>query len=111
MELLDVVNARDEVIGQEPIDIIYQRQLPIRIVHVLVFNGNGEMALQKRSKHERVFPLHWSTSAGGHVQSGETYREAAIRELKEELGINGELQHLAADKYVDTIIQNNHVKF
>ena len=36
-------------------------------------------------------PLYWSTSVGGHVQSGESYEDAAHREMREEIGIDGEL--------------------
>jgi isopentenyldiphosphate isomerase len=46
--------------------------------------------LQKRSMHVRLAPGRWDHSAAGHVDEGESYEQAAERELEEELGISGE---------------------
>jgi len=86
-ELMDVVNERDEVVDIASQGDVYQKNLPHRIVHVLLFNEAGEMALQLRSKTKSFCPSHWSTAVGGHVQSGESYEQAALREMKEEIGI------------------------
>ena len=34
-------------------------------------------------------PGKWDTSVGGHVDAGESYDAAALREMREELGIDG----------------------
>ncbi len=99
MEFLDVVSDRDEVIGRASRDEIYKKLLPHRIVHILIFNDRQEMALQLRSKIASFCPGHWSTAVGGHVQSGENYEQAALRESEEELGIKSELQLLGSDIY------------
>lgn len=91
MEILDIVNQHDEVIGKASRDEIYEKLLPHRIVHVLIFNDKKEMALQLRSKTVSFCPSHWSTTVGGHVQTGENYEEAAMREYEEELGIKSVL--------------------
>jgi 8-oxo-dGTP pyrophosphatase MutT (NUDIX family) len=57
------------------------------------------MALQLRNKDVTFCPLHWCTSAGGHVASGETYEQAAKRELKEECGIDTEIMLVYQDIY------------
>lgn len=57
--------------------------------HILVFNSRGQLLLQKRSMSKDIQPGKWDTSVGGHVASGESYDEAAFRELEEELGIKG----------------------
>jgi mutator protein MutT len=87
-EFLDVVDESNEVVGAAPIDEIYSKRLNHRIVHVLIFNDKGEIFMQQRSAKKTFCPGHWVTSAGGHVQKGETYEQAAKREMKEELGIN-----------------------
>lgn len=99
IEFLDVVDNDDKVIGKEPVNIIYERLLPHRIVHVLIFDHNGNMALQLRGDKCRFCPKHWSTAVGGHVQSGETYEEGALREYEEELGARSNLEFFSKDIY------------
>ncbi len=100
-ELMDIVNEKDEIVGKASQEEIYTKHLAHRIVHVLLFNKNGEIALQLRSKKKKFTPGHWSTSAGGHVQSGETYEQAASRECEEELGFKPNLKLLYKDIYND----------
>jgi len=86
-EIFDVVNDRDEVIGQKPRGEIHRLKLKHRAVHVLVFNSKGELFLQKRSMKKDCFPGTWDSSASGHLDSGECYDACAVRESKEELGL------------------------
>jgi 8-oxo-dGTP pyrophosphatase MutT (NUDIX family) len=99
MEFLDIVDKNDKVIGQASKDEIYKQFLCHRIAHVLRFNDRGEMILQKRSADVFFCPCHWSTAVGGHVQAGETYKQAALREYQEELGLVSDLKFLGYDFY------------
>jgi len=101
MEFLDVVNENDEVIGRASYNEIYEQLLVHRIAHILIFNDRREMLLQLRSKNKGFCPLHWGTSVGGHVQSGESYEDAAKREFEEELGTSTDISFLRKDFYVD----------
>jgi len=101
MEFLDIVNENDEAVGKAPKQEIYQNKLIHRIVHVLIFNDKGEMALQLRGKELPFCPDHWSTAVGGHVQSGEEPETAALREYKEELGETTPITFLFKDFYGD----------
>jgi isopentenyldiphosphate isomerase len=85
-EIFDVVNERDEVIGQAPRSEVHRRGLRHRAVHVLVFNARGELFLQKRSLKKDREPGVWDSSSSGHVDGGEDYDVTAVRELLEELG-------------------------
>lgn len=99
MEILDIVDDQDEVIGAASRPEVYERKLRHRIVHVLLFNRKGEMAIQLRSKTVGWCPSHWSTAVGGHVMSGESYGDAAIREFQEELGTDASLEYGWKDEY------------
>lgn len=99
MEFMDVVNKDDDVIGVASRQDIYKKMLCHRIVHVLIFNLKGEMALQLRSANVPFCPNHWSTTVGGHVKSEESYEDAALREYKEELGITSKLEYFSKDYY------------
>jgi isopentenyl-diphosphate delta-isomerase type 1 len=86
-EIFDIVNERDEVIGQLPHQQVHRQGHKHRAVHVLVFNAQGELFLQKRSMAKDTFPGVWDSSASGHVDTGEEYDDCAVRELEEELGL------------------------
>lgn len=86
-EIFDVVNERDEVIGQAPRREVHRTGLRHRAVHVFVFNARGEVFLQKRSMSKDSSPGLWDSSASGHLDSGEDYDACAVRELREEIGL------------------------
>jgi isopentenyl-diphosphate delta-isomerase type 1 len=87
-EIFDIVNEHDEVIGQQPRSEVHRLGLRHRAVHVLVFNRQAQVFLQKRSVHKDSAPGAWDSSASGHLDAGETYDHAARREVKEELGVD-----------------------
>src|SRR6185503_18296399 len=89
-EIFDVVNERDEVIGRNTRSEVHRLGLRHRAVHVLVFNAKGEIFLQKRSQTKDTFPGAWDSSAAGHLDCGEDYDACAVREMREELGIDAQ---------------------
>ncbi|WP_166825316.1 NUDIX hydrolase [Thalassoroseus pseudoceratinae] len=93
-DIFDVVDAKDQVIRQELRSVVHREKLLHRAVHIFVFNASGELFLQLRSKTKDEYPSRFTSSASGHVDAGETYEIAAVRELREELGITGELEFL-----------------
>jgi 16S rRNA (adenine1518-N6/adenine1519-N6)-dimethyltransferase len=86
-ERFDVVDEEDRVLRSEFRDVIHVNNLRHRAVHMLLFNADGDLYLQKRSIWKDRNPGLWDSSAAGHVDSGEDYPTAARRELQEELGI------------------------
>ena len=71
-----------------------------RVIAVLVINNKDEILMQKRHPNKKVYPNLWSIFVKGHVQAGETPKEACIRELKEEVGLDASLNEL---EYLYTI--------
>ncbi len=57
------------------------------VVHLHVFNHEGELYLQKRPEWKDIQPGKWDTSVGGHVDLGESVEMALHREAREELGL------------------------
>ena len=59
----------------------------IMVSAILMFNARGNLIMQKIALHKDWGGL-WTYSAAGHVDAGENYEQAAVRELKEEMGID-----------------------
>ncbi len=93
-EIFDVVDENDEVVGTATRQAVHAEQLKHRSVHILVENSAGEVFLQKRSQWKDVCPGKWDSSAAGHLDAGETYRQAAAREVVEELGVEVPLERV-----------------
>lgn len=95
-EMFDVVNERNEVTGQLTRGEVHAKGLLHRAVHVFVINAKGMIYLQRRSHLKDVSPLKWDSSAAGHLDVGESYADCAIRETREEVGIEITSTELAA---------------
>ncbi|MBW3002339.1 NUDIX domain-containing protein [Candidatus Woesearchaeota archaeon] len=87
-ETLDVVDEKDEVIATASRKECHEKKIRHRGVQVFILNEEGDFFIQKRSPKKDIFPGLYEGGITGHVLSGETYKQAAVRELKEELGIN-----------------------
>ena len=57
------------------------------VVHLHVFNAQGDLYLQKRPEWKDIQPGRWDTAVGGHIDFGENVDMALRREVREELGI------------------------
>lgn len=87
-EYLDVVDEKDDrIIGRETREKIHSSGLWHSGIHVLVFNSKKRLILQIRSAAKDQFPNRYDCSVSEHLEEGETYKDAAIRGLREELGI------------------------
>jgi isopentenyldiphosphate isomerase len=86
-EWFDVVNERDEVIRRATRREVHATGLWHRAVHILVFDDSGRVFLQKRSLLKDLSPGLWDSSCSGHLDAGEDYDTAAVRELGEEIGV------------------------
>lgn len=87
-EVFDVVDGHDQVIGRDFRREIHRRRLRHRAVHVFWLRPAGDLCLQRRSYAKDNSPGLLSSSCAGHVDAGEDYLTAAVRELREELGVS-----------------------
>jgi isopentenyl-diphosphate delta-isomerase type 1 len=86
---IQIVDEQDKPIGQATKQEAWAQGLRHRIIRIMIENDRGEILLQHRSPTKDIFPNCWDNSAAGHVDANEDYLTAAIRELKEELDIDG----------------------
>jgi 16S rRNA (adenine1518-N6/adenine1519-N6)-dimethyltransferase len=86
-EIFDVVDETDQVVGRKTRGEVHAQKLLHRAVHVFAFNKRGDLLLQQRSMFKDAHPGVWDSSVSGHLDAGEDYAAAAIRELDEEMGI------------------------
>jgi isopentenyl-diphosphate delta-isomerase len=90
-ELLDIVDANDEVIGQKLRSDIYKLNMTnFRVINAFARDVQGRLWIPRRSLKKTLFPGALDVSVGGHVQSGEDYDSAFERELQEELTISAD---------------------
>lgn len=88
-ELFTVVDQNDIILGyRSRYECHHNTRLIHRVTNIAIFNAKGDILLQKRSKYKDMYPEMYTLSASGHVSKGETYEQAAEREIFEELGIH-----------------------
>ena len=59
-----------------------------KVVHIWIANDQDEILLQKRSPNKDSYPNIWDASSAGHLTAGDDSLSCAIREVKEELGLD-----------------------
>ena len=79
-------------------------------VHVWFYTDDKKVLLQKRASVKKVFPNLWDVSVAGHIGAGETIIDTAIRETKEEIGIDIKETDLIKIGYrKDEIVHSNGI--
>jgi isopentenyldiphosphate isomerase len=104
-ELVDVVDDDDNVIATVTRSEMRARRLQHRSVGIAVMSTDGRLLIHRRSLAKDVWPGWWDIAAGGVVASGETYEDAARRELEEELGVlDVEIECIGHSRFVDDTV-------
>lgn len=97
-EYFDIVDEDGNPIG-ETVErkIAHRLGVPHRTAHVWIIrerNDKIEILLQKRCKDKDSFPGCYDISSAGHIPAGVDYIPSALRELKEELGVEATAEDL-----------------
>lgn len=87
--MVDIVDEHDHVIATVTRGEMRARNLRHRAVYIAVQHSDGRLLVHQRSFDKDVRPGAWDIAVGGVVGAGESYDDAAVRELAEEIGVTG----------------------
>ncbi|KKQ28063.1 MAG: NUDIX hydrolase [Candidatus Magasanikbacteria bacterium GW2011_GWC2_37_14] len=91
---LNIVNEAGQIIGEDSRENIHKNGLLHREVHVWFYTPQGEIILQHRGKNAETFPDLLYVTVGGHVEIGEDFEQAALKEVQEETGVKLKISDL-----------------
>ena len=99
-ERVQFVDENDNPIGAGPREEAWEKGIALRHAYIVLRDKDGNFLLQQRSQLKKKNPGRYTYAATGHVDEGESYDEAAVRELKEEVGIDANLTLIDKSSYV-----------
>lgn len=97
--MLILVNENDEPIGSINKMEAHEKALLHRAFSVFIFNSAGKLLLQQRSFDKYHTPGLWTNTCCSHPFPSEDTKEAAVRRLKEEMGMQVDLEYVTKIQY------------
>lgn len=86
-EKVILVDETDTPLGEMEKLEVHESALLHRAVSVFLFNGAGQLLLQKRAQDKYHSPDLWTNTACTHPFPNESNEAAALRRLRQEMGI------------------------
>lgn len=114
-EYIDIVTATGEPTGKTALKSeAHKNGWYHNTIHLWLYTKKGEILLQQRSHKKAIHPLLWDVSAAGHIDAGESFLNAVLRETKEEIGLTLQPKELTKigtklheSSYANGTIQDN----
>lgn len=91
---LNIFDENEQVIGQETRAVVHRDGLWHQEIHVWFYTPQQEVIFQHRAPDKDSYPDLLDATVGGHVEIGSNYEESAIKETKEETGLDIKLADL-----------------
>ncbi|PJE78671.1 putative Nudix hydrolase YfcD [invertebrate metagenome] len=88
-EKVIIVDESNRIIGDATRAEMRRKGLYHRAVYLFIANEHHQLYVQERTVQKDIYPGYFDPASGGVVAKGESYEEAAYRELQEEMGITG----------------------
>lgn len=113
MELIQIVDKKGNFTGQVmDKEEAHDKNLLHNEVGIFIINDKREVLLQKRSANKRFSPNKWGLCAG-HVDAYESLETAALREIKEEVGLDLSLKELIpyGEREINISDSNSHITY
>ncbi len=103
--MVDVVDEDDRVQRTVTRAEVRAQRLRHRCAFVVVRSSDAAVLVHRRAAWKDLWPDRWDVAVGGVVAAGEGWRDAATRELAEEVGVTGtELVEVARGTYDDDLV-------
>lgn len=100
-ELVDIVDEHDVLQRVVTRREMRRDRLRHRSVGIMVRSSTGDVLVHRRADDKDLWPGRFDLAVGGVVASGETYDDAARRELEEEIGVDAPVRFVCRGRYSD----------
>ena len=94
LQKLNIVDERGNITGEDTRGNIHKQGLLHREIHVWFYTPNGEIIFQLRGGNKDTFPNLLDATVGGHVELGESFGDAALKEMEKETGVTAKISYL-----------------
>lgn len=100
-QMVQRVNELDQPIGTVRRSDVFSPGVAFRVAHVLVFNRSGDLLMQRLAPGHGRNPHKWGSSVAAYVLENESYFDAAMRRMMQEIGVSVPLEVLGTIRMSD----------